>query len=69
MAGCERLCQEVASCVKKVRLALGEMLGKLRADDGLLTWKLERMGRSLKPLVFLKSWLHAMLARQRPMPT
>ena len=43
------------------------MLGKLRADDGLLTWKLERMGRSLKPLVFLKSWLHAMLARQRPM--
>ena len=44
MAGCERICHEVASCVKKVRLALGEMLGKLRADDGLLTWKLEGMG-------------------------
>ena len=55
--------------MKKVRLALDEMLGKLRADDGLMIWKLERMGRSLKPLVFLKSWLHAMLARQRPMPT
>ena len=41
--------------MRAVSIALGEMLGKLRADDGLMTWKLERMGRSLKPLLFLKN--------------
>ena len=52
-AGCERIYQEVASGSKTVRPALDELLGQLRAEDVLVIWKLDRMGRSLKHLVEL----------------
>ena len=52
-AGCERIFQDVASGSKTARPALDEMLGRLRAGDVLVIWKLDRMGRSLKHLVEL----------------
>jgi DNA invertase Pin-like site-specific DNA recombinase len=52
-AGCERIYQDVASGAKTARPALDELLGHLRADDVLVIWKLDRMGRSLKHLVEL----------------
>ena len=52
-AGCERIYQEVASGSKTARPALDELLGQLRAEDVLVIWKLDRMGRSLKHLVEL----------------
>ena len=52
-AGCERVYQDVASGAKTARPALDEMLGQLRADDVLVIWKLDRLGRSLKHLVEL----------------
>ncbi|MFN7571522.1 MAG: recombinase family protein [Betaproteobacteria bacterium] len=52
-AGCERIYQDVASGAKTARPALDELLGHLRADDVLVIWKLDRMGRSLRHLVEL----------------
>ncbi len=52
-AGCERIYQDVASGSKTERPALDELLGQLRADDVLVIWKLDRMGRSLAHLVEL----------------
>ena len=52
-AGCERIYQDVASGAKTTRPALDELLGQLRAGDGVVIWKFDRMGRSLKHLVKL----------------
>ena len=52
-AGCERIYQDVASGSKTARPALDELLEQIRADDVLVIWKLDRMGRSLPHLVEL----------------
>jgi DNA invertase Pin-like site-specific DNA recombinase len=52
-AGCERIYQDVASGSKTARPALDELLEQIRADDVLVIWKLDRMGRSLTHLVEL----------------
>jgi DNA invertase Pin-like site-specific DNA recombinase len=52
-AGCERIYQDIASGSRSARPALDEMLGQVRADDVLVIWKLDRMGRSLPHLVEL----------------
>lgn len=52
-AGCERIYQDVASGSTTARPALDELLDQLRAEDVLVIWKLDRMGRSLKHLVEL----------------
>jgi len=52
-AGCDRIYQDVAGGSKTVRPALDELLGQLRAEDVLVIWKLDRMGRSLRHLVDL----------------
>jgi len=52
-AGCEKIYQDVASGARSDRPALNEMLENLRADDVLVIWKLDRLGRSLNHLVLL----------------
>ncbi len=54
-AGCEKIYQDIASGAKSDRPALNEMLNNLRADDVLVIWKLDRLGRSLKHLILLVS--------------
>ena len=51
-AGCADIVQEKASSSKD-RPQLQLLLTRLRADDTLVVWKLDRLGRSLKDLVLL----------------
>lgn len=50
-AGCERVFSDEMSGVKAERPGLSEALAFLRADDTLVVWRLDRLGRSLKDLV------------------
>ena len=50
-AGCKKIYQEVVSGAKVDRPILTDMLNNLRSGDTLITWKLDRLGRSLKHLV------------------
>lgn len=52
-AGCERIYEEVVSGARAERPILSEVLKQLRANDVLVIWKLDRLGRSLKNLVEL----------------
>ncbi len=52
-AGCERLCTDQTSGAAKVRRGLDEAMKLLRADDTLVIWKLDRLGRTVKGLVDL----------------
>lgn len=52
-AGCEEVFTEVASGAKTARPVLDDLLSRLRAEDVLVIWKLDRLGRSLKHLVTL----------------
>ncbi len=56
-AGCERIYQDMASGARTARPALDELLAQLRAGDVLVVCKLDRIGRSLKHLVELVSFL------------
>lgn len=49
--GCEEIFFDVASGAKTERPELKEAFKRLRKDDVLVIWKLDRLGRSLKHLV------------------
>ncbi len=52
-AGCEKIYREVVSGARAERPILDQLTDNLRADDVLMIWKLDRLGRSLKHLVEL----------------
>ena len=51
VAGCERIYQEKQSGAKQDRPELQQCLKSLRAEDILIVWKLDRLGRSLHHLI------------------
>ena len=55
--GCEKLYREVVSGARTERPMLDRVVDSLRADDVLVIWKLDRLGRSLKHLVELVNTL------------
>jgi DNA invertase Pin-like site-specific DNA recombinase len=50
-AGCERIFTDTASGLLDSRKGLTDALEFCRADDSLVVWKLDRLGRSLKHLI------------------
>jgi DNA invertase Pin-like site-specific DNA recombinase len=52
-AGCEKVFREIASGSKTARPVLDDLLSRLREEDILVIWKLDRLGRSLTHLVTL----------------
>ena len=50
-AGCEKIFTDVGSGVKTERKGLNNALSHLRANDILVVWKLDRLGRSLLDLI------------------
>lgn len=50
-AGCERVFDDLASGARTDRPGLAEALAYLRADDTLVVWKLDRLGRSMSHLI------------------
>ncbi len=52
-AGCEEVIEDTQSGSQRERLGLNRALDKLRKDDTLVVWKLDRLGRSVKDLVEL----------------
>jgi DNA invertase Pin-like site-specific DNA recombinase len=52
-AGCKRILEEKASGARTDRDGLQQALEQLREGDTLVVWKLDRLGRSVKNLVFL----------------
>jgi len=55
--GCEQIFHETASGAKSDRPQLKKLLDRMRKDDVIVIWKLDRLGRSLKHLVTLISEL------------
>ena len=51
VSGCERIYQEKQSGAKQDRPELQQCLKSLRAEDILIVWKLDRLGRSLHHLI------------------
>ncbi len=49
-AGCQNIVEEKISAGKE-RPALNTLISKLRKDDCVVIWKLDRLGRSLKELI------------------
>lgn len=59
-AGCERvLVDEGVPGSRESRPALDQALGQLRPGDVLVTWKLDRLGRSLSHLIHVVTALEA----------
>lgn len=56
-AKCEEIFKEFASGANTGRPVLEDLLSRLRTDDVLVVWKLDRLGRSLKHLVELTNEL------------
>ncbi|NKI27886.1 recombinase family protein [Arenibacter sp. 6A1] len=52
-AGCERIYSDVASGVRQDRSGLNEMIGQLRKGDTVITYKNDRIFRSLKNMIDL----------------
>jgi DNA invertase Pin-like site-specific DNA recombinase len=50
-AGCEKVYVETASGAQRERPELKAMLDYLRPGDTVVVWKLDRLARSLKPLI------------------
>lgn len=50
-AGCDKIFLEVASGTKANRPEWAKLLSEIKANDTLVVWKLDRMGRSLQHLV------------------
>ena len=50
-AGCEKIFTDVVSGIKTERKGLNNALSHLRANDILVVWKLDRLGRSLLDLI------------------
>lgn len=60
LAGCDKIfCDDGISGSLAKRPALDETLAELRSDDMLVTWKLDRLGRSLGHLIQLIKELDA----------
>jgi len=57
-AGCERIFTDTLSGAKAERPGLTEALAYVRADDTLVVWKLDRLGRSLRHLIETITALH-----------
>lgn len=57
--GCEKVFSDKASGVRSDRAGLINALEFCRADDTLVVWKLDRLGRSLKDLITTVNTLHA----------
>jgi len=57
--GCERLYEDICSGAVIERPGLTKALDQLRADDALVVWKLDRIGRSLGHVVELVAGLQA----------
>ena len=58
-AGCEKIFEDEMSGTKDNRPGLNKALEMLRANDTLIVWKLDRLGRSVKSLIELVSTLSA----------
>jgi DNA invertase Pin-like site-specific DNA recombinase len=58
-AGCERIFSDKKSGAQKTRKGLEDALSHLRANDTLVVWKLDRLGRTVKQLVDLVTELEA----------
>ncbi|MBN3835908.1 recombinase family protein [Burkholderia sp. Ac-20344] len=58
-AGCERVFEDTASGAKAERTGLTALLSALRSGDTLVVWRLDRLGRSLKDLIYLVERLNA----------
>jgi DNA invertase Pin-like site-specific DNA recombinase len=58
-AGCEKVVVDVASGKIADRSGLESVKDFLREGDILVVWRLDRLGRSLKDLIELMSWLEA----------
>lgn len=58
-AGCARIFTDYASGARTSRPALEEALGQLQAGDTLVTWRLDRLGRSLSHLISIIANLEA----------
>jgi DNA invertase Pin-like site-specific DNA recombinase len=52
-AGCERVFEDTASGAKAERTGLTALLATLRRGDTVVSWRLDRLGRSLKDLIYL----------------
>lgn len=52
-AGCERMFEDTASGAKAERTGLTALLSSLRSGDTVVIWRLDRLGRSLKDLIYL----------------
>jgi len=57
LAGCEKIFEDEMSGTKDNRPGLNKALEMLRANDTLIVWKLDRLGRSVKSLIELVSTL------------
>ncbi|CBJ40559.1 phage site-specific DNA-invertase (plasmid) [Ralstonia solanacearum CMR15] len=58
-AGCERVFEDTASGAKSERTGLTALLATLRQGDIVVIWRLDRLGRSLKDLIYLVERLDA----------
>ena len=58
-ANCEKLFFDVASGAKSKRPELDKLKEHLRKGDTLIVWRLDRLGRSVKDLVFWVNWLES----------
>lgn len=59
LAGCTRIFTEQASGARQDRPELAAALDYVRADDALVVWRLDRLGRSLQHLIATVNDLHA----------
>ena len=57
-AGCEKVFEDRMSGAKAERPGLTRALEAMRADDILVVWRLDRLGRSLKDLIALVDQLY-----------
>ena len=58
-AGCEKICHDKISGAKADRPGLAKVLELCRAQDTLVIWRLDRLGRSLKDLIQIAETLKA----------
>jgi DNA invertase Pin-like site-specific DNA recombinase len=56
-AGCQRIIVDRVSGTVSERPGLGQLKAILRAEDTLVVWRLDRLGRSLKDLIAWVTWL------------
>ncbi len=49
--GCTQIIEEVVGGAKRERPALNDLLGKLRKNDKVVVWRMDRLARSLKDLI------------------